>query len=137
MEKLKQLLVDNEIKPTIQRIKILEYLAKNDTHPTAEMIYSALFKNVPTLSKTTVYNTLDILEKHNLVNVVSITSSELRYEYNHGTHHHFMCRKCGKIYDIHVTCPMHQTDFLQGHRIEKIEGYINGICKDCLLTDNS
>lgn len=132
MEKLKQLLNDSGIKPTIQRIKILEYLANVDSHPTADRIYSALYKKVPTLSKTTVYNTLDILQKHNLVNVVAITSSELRYEYNHGTHHHFLCRQCGRIFDIHIECPIHRTNELQGHRIEKIEGYINGICKDCL-----
>lgn len=137
MEKLKQLLIDNNIKPTIQRIKILEYLSKSHTHPTVEMIYSALFKKVPTLSKTTVYNTLDILIKHNLVNIISIASSELRYEYNHGTHHHFLCRECGKIFDIHVNCPLHQIDFLQGHQIEKIEGYINGICKECLSKEKS
>lgn len=45
------------IKPSLQRIAIVEYLMENRIHPTADDIYHALCIQVPTLSKTTVYNT--------------------------------------------------------------------------------
>ncbi|UCE05149.1 MAG: transcriptional repressor [bacterium] len=132
MEKYKQILVDKGIKPTYQRIKILEYLEKNEIHPTVDIIYAALFKKVPTLSKTTVYNTLDILRKHGLVDVLTITESELRYEYLHEPHHHFYCRVCNKIMDLDVNCIFQEEMCVEGHKIEHIHGYFKGVCIDCL-----
>ena len=133
MEKYKQILVDSGIKPTYQRIKILEYLDKHHNHPTVEMIYAALYKKVPTLSKTTVYNTLDVLRKFDLVDILTITETETRFEYVHHPHHHFYCRHCGKILDINVNCAYQEQMSVEGHKIEAIHGYFKGICKDCLL----
>jgi Fe2+ or Zn2+ uptake regulation protein len=133
MEKYKKILVDSGIKPTYQRIKILEYLDKNHNHPTVEMIYAALFKKVPTLSKTTVYNTLDVLRKFGLVDVLTITGSEIRHEYILHPHHHFYCRHCGKILDVDVNCVYQEDMCVEGHKIEAIHGYFKGICSECLL----
>jgi len=132
MEKYKQILVDRGIKPTFQRIKILEYLDKNHSHPTVDMIYSALYKKVPTLSKTTVYNTLDIFREHELVDILTITESEIRYEYILHPHHHFYCKRCGKIIDLDVNCVYQDTMCVEGHKIEAIHGYFKGICSECL-----
>lgn len=132
MEHYKQILIDKGIKPTYQRIKILEYLDKNKAHPTVDMIYAALFKKVPTLSKTTVYNTLDVLRKHDLVDVLTITESEMRYEYIHQPHHHFYCRQCKMIVDIDVNCVYQEEMCVEGHKIEQIHGYFKGICSNCL-----
>lgn len=132
MEKYKQILVDRGIKPTFQRIKILEYLDKNHSHPTVDMIYSALYKKVPTLSKTTVYNTLDIFREHELVDILTITESEIRYEYILHPHHHFFCKRCGKIIDLDVNCVYQDMMCVEGHKIEAIHGYFKGICSECL-----
>ena len=48
------------IKPSIQRIAIMDYLLTHKTHPSIEEIYLALCDEIPTLSKTTVYNTLKL-----------------------------------------------------------------------------
>ena len=44
----------------MQRIAIMEYLMDNPIHPSADDIYTALSPSMPTLSKTTVYNTLKL-----------------------------------------------------------------------------
>ncbi len=131
MEKLKELLVEHGIKPTFQRLKILEYLQKNDIHPTVDTIYNELYKKVPTLSKATIYNTLDIFRRSGIVNVLTITETELRYEYNNGHHHHFLCRECGKIYDVDVECPYAMHPDLHGHQLEEVHSYFRGLCVDC------
>ncbi len=131
MEKYKKILNEHGIKPTFQRIKILEYLDHNKNHPTVDMIYSALFKSIPTLSKTTVYNTLDVLRKKGLVSVLSSTEIEARYEYNFDFHHHFICRKCGKIIDIPISCILRDQLEAEGYKIEEVHGNFLGICKDC------
>ena len=135
MEKLKNALISRGIKPTYQRIKILEYLEKNKNHPTVEMIYNALYKKAPTLSKTTVYNTLEVFRKNGLLNVMTITGSELRYDINTEPHHHFLCRECGRIFDMNIKCPYLEKAKTAEHKIEEIHGYFKGICKDCLAKE--
>ncbi len=55
-------LLNAGIKPSYQRIKIYEYIFNNNIHPTVDNIYKKLLKEIPTLSKTTVYNTLKLFE---------------------------------------------------------------------------
>ena len=60
MKSLQEHLIKNGINPSFQRLKILEYLMNNDTHPTVDNIYNALIDIIPTISKTTIYNTLKL-----------------------------------------------------------------------------
>ena len=57
-------LLSYEIKPSVQRIAIMDYLLKHHTHPCIDEIYMALHDDIPTLSKTTVYNTLKLFVEH-------------------------------------------------------------------------
>ena len=60
MKSTQQYLSVHGIKPSVQRIAIMEYLFKHHTHPTVDEIYTELLPQIPTLSKTTVYNTLKL-----------------------------------------------------------------------------
>ncbi|KAA6316446.1 Peroxide-responsive repressor PerR, partial [termite gut metagenome] len=60
------------IKPSLQRMAIMDYLLEHHTHPTVEEIYMALFPSIPTLSKTTVYNTLKLFAEQGVVNMLTI-----------------------------------------------------------------
>ncbi|UCC11922.1 MAG: transcriptional repressor [candidate division WOR-3 bacterium] len=134
MERLKKLLEDNGLKPTYQRLKVLEYLDRHiDTHPTAEMIYDALSRNMPTISVTTVYNTLNAFLQTGLVSAETITGTEVRYDLVTHPHHHFLCRMCGTIIDVDVTCPVVEakTKVINGHTIEEVHGYFKGVCEKC------
>lgn len=135
MKELKQLLLERGIKPTYQRIKILEYLKKYNTHPTVDMIFTALYNKVPTLSKTTVYNTLDVFNKNGILDIITITGSEQRYDYNVQPHHHFLCKECASIIDIDVKCPYFSKWTTEEHKIEEVHGYFKGVCKDCLKNE--
>ena len=99
------ILKKHAIKVTPQRLEILKFLDKHRTHPTADQIYSGLKVNNPSLSKTTVYNSVEILRKHGLIQSVSISISETRYDFKSKMHHHFLCKQCGKIIDIDIECP--------------------------------
>jgi len=135
MEKLKQTLKENVIKPTYHRLKILDFLSKNlKNHPTVEMIYAELAKEMPTISLTTVYNTLSTFIEKGLVCGVTITGTEVRYDFNTESHHHFLCKKCGQIIDVDVPCYLsgQKGKFVDGHKIEEIHGYFKGTCRDCL-----
>jgi Fur family peroxide stress response transcriptional regulator len=67
MQNIKETLKSKGIKPTIQRIRIYKYLTEHKTHPDVETIYNDLVKELPTISKTTIYNTLKEFAEKNLV----------------------------------------------------------------------
>lgn len=135
LEKYVRILKENNIKNTSQRLIILKYLDENFSHPTADQIYTDLKTNNPSLSKTTVYNALDTLTKHGIIQSITISGSELHYDLNRGMHHHFYCKKCGKIIDMNLSCPNIEKMSQYGHKVEEVHGYIKGVCKDCLKTE--
>ena len=120
------------MKITHHRLAILKYLDDHHNHPTADEIYSKLKTKNPSLSKTTVYNSLDILQKNGLIKMLTICGSEYRYDFKKGMHHHFLCRNCGKIIDIDIACPNIKKVAKYGHEIEEVHGYFKGICKNCV-----
>ena len=132
LEKYVKLLKEKNLKVTPQRLIVLKYLGEHCTHPTTDKIYSDLKSNNPSLSKTTVYNSLEVLEKHGIIQSITISGSELRYDIDHGMHHHFYCKICGNIIDIDLKCPNIEKMKQYGHEIDEIHGYIKGICNSCL-----
>jgi len=130
-EKYVKLLKEDSIKITPQRLAILRYLDNHRTHPTVEEIFSELKQQNPSLSKTTVYNSVEILRKHGLIQSVSISISETRYDFKSKMHHHFLCKNCGKIIDIDIECPNINKIIKEGYKVDEVHGYFKGLCKNC------
>lgn len=137
MEDLIKILQSRNIHPSHQRIKILEILEKNEDHMNVNMIYEELLKEIPTISKTTVYNTLSTFAEKGLVHCLTITPEEMRYDYRANPHHHLLCTRCGRIIDVDVQCRYADTMEIDGHCIEEIQGYFKGICRECLSHDKA
>jgi len=135
MDKIKITLLEKGIKPTYQRLKILDFMSQNiRNHPTVEMIYEELAKEIPTISMTTVYNTLSSFIQKGLVCGVTITGTQVRYDSNTESHHHFLCKKCGRIIDIDTPCSLaaKKGKLVDGHKIDEVHGYFKGTCRSCL-----
>jgi len=130
-EKYVKILKDHSLKITSPRLEILKYLDEHHTHPNVEEIYSTLKKKHPSLSRTTVYNSLEILKKNRIVQSLSISGSELRYDIDEELHHHFICKHCSAILDISISCPNMDKTLQGGHRVEEVQGYFKGVCKKC------
>lgn len=128
--RIDEYLKKNDIKPSYQRIKIFEYLTKHRNHPTVDMIYQELVKEIPTLSKTTVYNTLKLFIEKKIVLLINIEDNETRYDADTSFHGHFKCRKCNEVCDIKTEIPvLKELDYF---KIEEYHLYIKGICKKCI-----
>ena len=133
MNQLENKLRAKGIKPTYIRLKILDYLEKNKLlHPTVEMIYKSLREEIPTVSRTTIYNTLDTFCQKGMLIPIIITGTETRFDSNISPHHHFLCEKCGKIIDLDIECEYFKKGYVLGHKINELHGYFKGICRDCL-----
>jgi Fe2+ or Zn2+ uptake regulation protein len=131
-ENLSNELLKKEIRPSYQRIKVLEYLITQRCHPTVDHIYNGLIKEVPTLSKATVYNTLNLLIKAKLVRVVTIEDNETRYDITMSNHGHFKCDLCGTIFDFTINIDNFMADELSEFKINEKNVYFKGICPGCL-----
>ena len=113
-------------------MKVLEYLTQNHCHPTVDQIHTEIQKEVPTLSKTTVYNTLRILTEAGLVRVITIEDNETRYDIKTETHGHFKCDSCGEIFNFNIDIDSLKSDDLQGFKIDDKDVYFKGVCPNCL-----
>ncbi len=130
-EDLVKELKNKKIRLSHQRLKVLEYLNENRTHPTVDEIYINLHKEIPTLSKTTIYNTLNALVEAGMVRMVSLGDNESKYDIVRDDHGHFKCESCGHIYDFEIKMESLDSDELQDFKINKKDVYFSGICPLC------
>src|ERR1035437_6084077 len=120
------------IKPSVQRSAVMNFLLKNRIHPTIDEIYLALSPSMPTLSKTTVYNTLDLFVERGAVRALAIDEKNARYDVDISAHAHFMCRSCGKVHDIFgLKTQMFQIPETTKLKIDAVEISYFGTCENC------
>ncbi|AEE16907.1 Fur family transcriptional regulator [Treponema brennaborense] len=124
------------IRPSVQRIQIYQYVCSNPVHPTAETVYAALAPVIPTLSRTTVYNTLKLFAEHGLVQTLIIEDESVRYDADTSAHLHFKCTECGNVFDIDSDyTPQSYAQFAAelptGFTAHKIQVCVWGTCPEC------
>lgn len=126
-----KILREEGVNPSYQRINIYEYLNENRIHPTVDEIYRDLVPSLPTLSKTTVYNTLDLFVEKGIAKALKISEGENRYELTIGDHSHFYCVMCDAIEDM----PLKETGFLpegfEDYEVIDSQVLVQGICPTC------
>lgn len=129
--KYKNFLTQSGIQPSFQRLKILERLDVKRDHPTVNTIYEDLILQIPSLSKTTVYNTLNLFLEKSIVISIDTNDNEAHYDLVHCVHGHFVCLKCKKIYDIELDSFSPDTLVKGGDSVVSTNITIKGICKNC------
>jgi len=127
-------LINHDIKPSMQRVVIMQYLMDHRTHPTIDQIFNDLLPSIPTLSKTTVYNTLRLFHDKKAVISITIDEKNVRYDAETSIHAHFKCKKCGNVHDV----PLDNNDIprFKGNKDldpEETQVYFIGTCKECKM----
>lgn len=126
-------LTEKGVRPSVQRLTIMEFLLKNHTHPTVEEVYQGVVKAVPTLSRTTVYNTLRMFADMHIAQMITIDDHRVCYDGDLHPHVHFFCRECEQVFDLmeedapNLTYPIS----VAGHLIDEVQLYYKGVCKKC------
>lgn len=110
----------------------------NDKHLSCDEIFNIISKENPEIGIATVYRTLLLFEKLDIVYKVNFDDGCSRYELDLGTedhqHHHLICLKCGEVIEVKL-------DLLEALETE-IEKELNfrivdhnlkfyGYCSDC------
>ncbi len=139
IEEVKELLKEEGYKLTTQRQAILDAICENhEKHLNPEEIYDIVKKKYPDIGIATVYRTLQLLEKLNIIYRVNFDDGYNRYELNYASenhhHHHLICLNCGKVMEVKI-------DLLEAleNEIEKEYNFrildhnlkFFGYCSDC------
>ncbi len=129
-----QLLRDNGVQVTAQRIAILEAV-KDSPHATADELADEVRNQIGTISRQAVYDSLSVLVDKNLLRRIQPAGSAARYEDRVGdNHHHMICRDCRTMHD--VDCAVDEVPCLSpsashGFEIDEAEVIYWGRCPAC------
>ncbi|WAM33767.1 transcriptional repressor [Caldicellulosiruptor morganii] len=124
------------IKPSFIRLKIYQYLVEHKTHPTADEVYNSLLSEIPTLSKTSVYNTLSLFVSKGLAQIITIEENIARFDADTSVHGHFKCKTCGKVYDFLIKSDSIYSSLSPEFVVDEVYVYYKGTCPYCKNKNN-
>ena len=127
-----EILIAHHISPSQPRLLILKYLIENQCHPTVDQIFISLRPAIPSLSKATVYNTLNAFIEAKLVRPLTIEDKETLYDIVMENHGHFKCSACGGIINFAVDIDRFVADDLREFHITAKNVYFDGLCPACI-----
>ena len=85
---------------TEQRQVVLEAVLDLDNHPTADQVHEAVARRAPSISRATVYRTLENLGRIGVIRKACHPGKAIRYDSRTETHHHLVCLHCDTVIDI-------------------------------------
>jgi Fe2+ or Zn2+ uptake regulation protein len=120
------------LRVTPQRRAILGAFAPGATgHLTADEVYERARSEVPELARATVYNALGELVRAGLLRSVEGFGA-VRYDSNlDDSHHHFRCRSCGRLFDVHPRAADQIELDDDGFTVERVQVLLEGSCPEC------
>ena len=118
-----------------QREAILNVLKNTKTHPSANAVYEAVRLQIPNISLGTVYRNLNLLVAIGDIIKLDCGDGFERFDGKTCTHYHFICRECGRVWDIDIP----QFEGIEnmvpetfGGMIEGHSAYFYGKCDECV-----
>jgi Fur family peroxide stress response transcriptional regulator len=132
---LRHMCVARGLRLTPQRDVLLRALSEAMGHPTADDLVKKVRKVLPTVSHATVYRNVQQLVRAGLIGTLERSGAAAQFEINPDHHHHFMCRRCGQVWDVyldHVAVRLDkQRSPLNGFHIDRRDVQLHGVCARC------
>ena len=100
MDEILATLAEHGIQPTPQRIAVAEYVLSATDHPTADEVWAKVRRRCPTLSRATVYNTLNLFAEKGLLRSQPLREGVAVFDPRIAPHHHFIDDDTGRVFDI-------------------------------------
>jgi Fur family transcriptional regulator, peroxide stress response regulator len=124
------------IRLTPQRMELLRALSETTQHPTADDLYRHVRRILPSVTPATIHRNLQELVKAGLIATLERTGGSTQYDPTVDDHHHFVCRRCGRIFDVYLSHSENRIDRqrseLGNASIDRFEILFDGTCGDCL-----
>jgi Fur family transcriptional regulator, iron response regulator len=116
MDDLEATLRRHGIQPTLQRLAVAGFVLRAETHPSADEVLSGLRRSHPSVSRATVYNTLNLFVARGLLRARVLKEGTVVFDPNLTLHHHFIDEETGRIHDV-------PWEALEVRGPESLEGY--------------
>ena len=119
---------------TSQRMAILHVLHHSGEHLSPTDVYEQARKELPGLTETTVYRTLEFLVENGLARPTHIGNGHLVYEIANHDHHHLKCHNCGNEMEVEhalLTKLYRQLETASGYRLTDSHVTFFGLCPNC------
>lgn len=88
------------IQPTPQRLAVAGAVLGRKGHPSAEEVWNRVRRKCPTVSRATVYNTLNLFVEKGLLRLQVLKEGTAVFDSEVHVHHHFIDDETGTIYDV-------------------------------------
>jgi Fe2+ or Zn2+ uptake regulation protein len=128
------LLRERGIYVTAQRLAVLRVVGAQP-HAAADRVLQGVREEIGSISRQSVYDTLNTLTDLGLLRRIQPTASPARYEARTGdNHHHLICRVCGRVEDVDCAVgerPCLTASDAHSFDIDEAEVLYWGHCPDC------
>lgn len=121
------------LKYSRQRESIKNFLCGREDHPTADMVYTSIRQEFPNISLGTVYRNLSLLVELGEIRKVTTDGAD-RFDAKTVPHHHFICRRCGKVMDVMIPVEnpvMEVNENWDFGEVDECRMEFYGICNEC------
>jgi len=132
---LREECVRRGLRLTLQRDVLLRVLSDTMGHPTADDLVRQVREVLPTVSHATVYRNLQELVREGLIRTLDRAGAAAQFEVNPDEHHHFVCRGCGRVWDVYLSSVdvrvNRRRTAIEGFQIDRREVQLHGLCAAC------
>lgn len=124
---------EEKLRKTPERFAILRKALEMNTHFEVDALHHSIESDGYHVSRATVYNTVELLEKAGILRKNIFGQNSATYEVSRDNHIHLVCKKCGKIREIdnqHIAAHVMQLNpdnFIP----DSFAITLYGLCADC------
>jgi Fur family peroxide stress response transcriptional regulator len=123
------------LRVTPQRLAIYGALVSSDAHPTAQALFEQLQPILPSLSQATVYNTLQALVRHGLVQEIGEAGDgAVHFDANPAPHANLICTRCHRVddfFDVPLEGVVERVVAGSGYKVHGMRVVYYGLCPSC------
>lgn len=133
-EQITQRIRSGGFRLTAQRLVVLQVLQHSRQHLAPTEVYRLARSSLPGLTESTVYRTLEFLEKNGFALAAHGGNGRLVYQIAGHDHHHLVCQKCGDEVEVDHAQLMHlysEIEAATGFRLTTSHLTLYGLCPDC------
>jgi len=134
MDHIASIFKEKKLKLTPQRLAVYNYLINTTSHPSADVIYTDIHVQYPTMSLATVYKALKTLVEVGLIQEINVGEGNFRYDGNSLSHPHLQCLGCGRVDDFKDLSLDNLNSLAEEHTDYKVVSnkvYFYGYCINC------
>ncbi len=123
------MLKQKDLKSTPQRMAMLGIMEAKG-HADIDEIYQEIKKDFVSISLATVYKNINTLLDAGIIEEIKVPQKKSKFEIVKHKHSHFVCEKCGEVYDVQKPKKL-DIELPEGFEPKEASVMIVGVCKKC------